>query len=611
MQTWTVWFVASFGIALGCEGKRSSVSTPERGGISDSGGSAGGSDAAEDTVRGDAALEDTAPTPDGSSDDTTATDTSATDTSSDDTNPTDTTGCVAGTRYCDGSEVVECQADGTELLLESCAAGCLGAACANPCAADEKSYFGCGFIAVDLDNSDVASFGSSAAEQQFAVTVSNPGEVTAEVSVAAGDGRRIVGPLEVAPGALQVIRLPRADADNTSLTQNAYLVTSSSPVVAHQFNPEQNAGVYSNDASLLLPISTLGNDYLALAWPTEVQNIPFLGPRPLLSFVAIASAGGGTSQVTITAPAGTGIAAGPGFEALAAGASRTVALAVGQVLSLTTEQRDRADLTGLRVRSDRPVALFTGSECANVPLRNTYCDHLEEQNLPLSAWGRTYAAAKFRPRGSEPDLYRVVAASDGTTVTTTPPQPGAASTTLRSGQVLEFLSTESFLIEANAAISVAQFMVGSSYPGPENGCTRDPESTLPQTCTIPGEFDCIQESGVGDPAQLMLVADEQLRDDYLFLVPTGYEVRRSGETVSLNYASVVSEAATALTLDGAAVTEPAQAIGATGRVVRWLEVGAGAHRLRGNAPFALYVYGYDCDVSYAYAGGLDVPTGLP
>jgi hypothetical protein len=534
-----------------------------------------------------------------------------TDTSVTDTTPTDTTGCVAGTRYCEGSDVVECQADGTELLLETCAAGCLGAACATPCAGDEKSYFGCGFVAVDLDNSDVASFGSSAAEQQFAVTVSNPGDVVAEVSVTAGNGTRIVGPLEVAPGALQVIRLPRADANNTSLTQNAYLVSSTAPVVAHQFNPEQNVGVYSNDASLLLPIATLGNDYLALGWPTEVQNIPLLGARPLFSFVTIASAGAVSTQVTITAPATVGIAAGPGFEALAAGATRVVTLASGQVLALTTEQVDRADLTGLRVRSDRPVAVFSGSECANVPLRNTYCDHVEEQNLPLSAWGRTYAAAKFRPRGSEPDLYRVVAASDGTTVTTTPPQAGAASATLRSGQVLQFLSTESFVIEANAAISVAQFMVGSSYPGPENGCTRDPDSTLPQTCAIPGEFDCIQSSGVGDPAQVMLVADEQLRDDYLFLVPTGYEVRRSGETVSLNYASVVSEAGTTLTLDGVAVTEPAQPIGATGRVLRWLDVGAGAHRLRGNAPFALYVYGYDCDVSYAYAGGLNVPTGLP
>lgn len=601
MRVWNQLLGASLLFALSCGGERGTVSTPARGGLGDSEASGGDSDAAGDVDQPDSSSSDIGPTPDGSGDDTAPEDTAL----------ADAQGCVAGTRYCEGSDVVECLADGSELLLESCAAGCLGAACTNPCTTDEKSYFGCGFIAVDLDNSDVASFGSSAAEQQFAVTVSNPGEVVAEVTVTAGNGSRVIGPLEVAPGALQVIRLPRADANNTSLTPNAYLVSSTAPVVAHQFNPEQNVSVYSNDASLLLPIATLGNDYLALAWPTEVQNIPFVGPRPLLSFVAIASAGSGTSQVTITAPAGTAIAAGPGFDALAAGGSRTVALAVGEVLSLTTEQRDRADLTGLRVRSDRPVAVFSGSECANVPLRNTYCDHLEEQNLPLSAWGRTYAAAKFRPRGSEPDLYRLVAASDGTTVTTTPPQPGVASTTLRSGQVLEFLSTDSFVIEANAAISVAQFMVGSSYPGPENGCTRDPESTLPQTCSIAGEFDCIQESGVGDPAQLMLVADEQLRADYLFLVPTGYEVRRSGEMVSLNYASVVSEAGTTLTLDGVAVTEPAQPIGATGRVLRWLEVDAGAHRLRGTAPFALYVYGYDCDVSYAYAGGLDVPGRLP
>ncbi len=606
MRAWNMLLGAVLLVVLGCGGERSSVSTPERGGISDSGGTDAASDAAGDTEQRDTSSSDVAPAPDGGS-----ADTSTGDTSTADTTDTDAGGCAVGTRYCDGSDVVECQADGTELLLETCPAGCLGAACANPCAGDEKSYFGCGFIAVDLDNSDVASFGSSAAEQQFAVTVSNPGEVVAEVTVTAGNGSRIVGPLEVAPGALQVIRLPRADANNTSLTQNAYLVSSTAPVVAHQFNPEQNVGVYSNDASLLLPIATLGNDYLALGWPTEVQNIPLLGPRPLFSFVTIASAGAPETQVTITAPASAGIAAGPGFEALAAGATRVVTLASGQVLALTTEQRDRADLTGLRVRSDRPVAVFSGSECANVPLRNTYCDHVEEQNLPLSAWGRTYAAAKFRPRGTEPDLYRIVAASDGTTVTTTPPQAGAATTTLRSGQVLEFLSTESFVIAADAAISVAQFMVGSSYPGPENGCTRDPDSTLPQTCTIPGEFDCIQSSGVGDPAQLMLVADEQLRDDYLFLVPTGYEVRRSGETVSLNYASVVSAADTTLTLDGASVTEPAQPIGATGRVLRWLEVGAGAHRLRGNAPFALYVYGYDCDVSYAYAGGLNVPSSAP
>lgn len=127
MRAWNMLLGAVLLVVLGCGGERSSVSTPERGGRDDSGGSAGVSDAAGDTDRADASATDTAPTPDGSSDDTTATDTSAID-----ADPADTAGCVAGTRYCEGSDVVECQADGTERLLESCAAGCLGAACANP-----------------------------------------------------------------------------------------------------------------------------------------------------------------------------------------------------------------------------------------------------------------------------------------------------------------------------------------------------------------------------------------------------------------------------------------------------------------------------------------------
>ena len=35
---------------------------------------------------------------------------------------------------------------------------------------------------------------------------------------------------------------------------------------------------------------------------------------------------------------------------------------------------------------------------------------------------------------------------------------------------------------------------------------------------------------------------------------------------------------------------------------------AASHTITGTAPFALLVYGYDCDVSYAYPGGLNLGT---
>jgi hypothetical protein len=512
----------------------------------------------------------------------------------------DAAGCRAGTRFCDGTDVVECNADGSTTVIQQCDGRCVGATCATSmCDSVGKTYFGCGFIAVDLDNSDIVSFGSSAAAQQFAVTVSNPNEVSVDVTVRNGEGNIVAGPLTIAPLALQSIDLPRADADNTSLTYNTYRIESTSPVTAHQFNPEQNVDVYSNDASLLLPIRSLGTEYIILGWPTEVQNIPIVGPRPLLSNVTIASAGTGVTEVTILAPSGAAIAAGPGFDTLAAGATRTVELQPGQVLSLTTTQVDEADMTGMEIFANRPIAVFSGSECANIPLGNQYCDHIEEQNVPVTAWGSEYVAAKFEPRGNEPDLYRIIAENDGTVITTTPPQPGANNVTVQRGEAIEFESTESFVVSGTGRIAVAQYMVGSAYPGPENGCTRDPDSINPQTCAIPGNFACIQESGIGDPAILMLVPDSQLRSDYVYLTPADYME---------DYVSIVYEGDVTFTLDGAAVTSSGTPIGSTGRRVLRLPMEDGAHRIEGTAPFALYVYGYDCDVSYAYAGGLNVES---
>ena len=76
------------------------------------------------------------------------------------------------------------------------------------------------------------------------------------------------------------------------------------------------------------------------------------------------------------------------------------------------------DLTGTIIRSNMPIAVFAGHQCAQVPAGKTGCDHLVEQIPPQTTWGYTFLLNPLALRESG-DLYRVVTVYDGTTVTVT------------------------------------------------------------------------------------------------------------------------------------------------------------------------------------------------
>src|SRR5215470_9879949 len=93
----------------------------------------------------------------------------------------------------DGFDVVLCRDDGTGYdTVGRCEPEngdeCTGGQCKNACdlAAETRTYEGCDYWAVDLDNAVVANQGAAAA-QQFAVVVSNPLEVPADVIVEVND----------------------------------------------------------------------------------------------------------------------------------------------------------------------------------------------------------------------------------------------------------------------------------------------------------------------------------------------------------------------------------------------------------------------------------------
>ena len=198
--------------------------------------------------------------------------------------------CDPGITFCEDDVMMQCADDGTSSWeLMDCTewdSVCNNGECVfdDPCDEAEawQSNIGCEYWAVDLDNSE--NFIDDAAGAQFAVAVANiggeePATVVVEVNNAPQGEELDLETIEetsVEPGELYIFRLPRRDVDGDNNTVNvddgaqswlasrAFRLTSDRPIVAYQFNTLDQ--VFSNDASLLLPTSGLGQDHLIVTY---------------------------------------------------------------------------------------------------------------------------------------------------------------------------------------------------------------------------------------------------------------------------------------------------------------------------------------------------------
>src|SRR5690606_956806 len=114
--------------------------------------------------------------------------------------------------------------------------------------------------------------------------------------------------------------------------------------------------------------------------------------------------------------------------------------------------------------------VFGGHECANVVVGIDRCDHIESQLLPVSTWSNTYVGSKFFPRGTEPDIWRILAAEDGTELIVDPYIDGVSGAILQKGEFVEFESRRDFLLVASHPVSLGHYMVGSNWFGIPRVC---------------------------------------------------------------------------------------------------------------------------------------------
>jgi len=535
------------------------------------------------------------------------------------------TPCQSGLNVCHNGDVYSCTAEGQMAgLIEECIGDteCIGGTCTSPCivAAQQKSYIGCDYWPTPTANSVADAF-----LDNFGVVVHNANSKVAHVVIQLGSAT--VEERDVQPGTLETFTLnldtglKMNDGDQSlKVVNGAYHLTSTMPVTVYQFNPldyqddqadsslcesELSNGTYppchsfSNDASLLLPTPTLSNHYIVMARQTfGVGNI--LGFSFIPGFAAIVGTAEGTTTVTVTLTSHT--AAGNGITGGSPGLVQQFELAQGEVLQLLSalptgctgtetsdgtysycDQGQAYDLTGTIVDSDKPVAVYSGHLCSFVPYDTWACDHLEEMMLPLETWGKDFVVGRTEPQADtgvndEPNVIRIVSGADNNVIRFNPAQPDVgAETTLNKGQWVEFMTTEDFHVNADAAIMVGQFLVGQQY--------------------YSDEYDYH-----GDPAYSLMVPTEQFRDSYTFLAPA---------TITYNFVNVtkrVGEGSPTVMLDGAAIPDSSfsQPVGTTGYGVARVPISGTHHTITSTAPFGIVVYGFATFTSYSYPGGLDL-----
>ncbi len=334
---------------------------------------------------------------------------------------------------------------------------------------------------------------------RYAVSISNPNHwFAAEITIADQTGTLTADPQghplpkTIAPQETHTFELARREPKAPFQARLAYRIHSTMPVTAVQLNPKDESGWQSRDGSILLPREYAGKEHVVLTRSATFQ--------PQRSWFAVIALGWGTNVlVTVTAATlGT-----EGIPPLEPGEWMLRTMDAHDVLYVQG-RTPSDDLTGTIVVANRDNIVFAGVTAGHAP-STAQCDHpdgpaapgrcrwpfenggevmacagpadctqfetccaghLEDTMLPTEFWGKHYVASHTVPRGTGTggDLYRVVAATDGTEITTWPPQtPGA---TLDRGEWFEFESAMDFEIHATQPVLVGQFMNGRQHAGP-------------------------------------------------------------------------------------------------------------------------------------------------
>ncbi len=501
---------------------------------------------------------------------------------------------------CDGTVIQACPPDQGCSPLGTCVPACQSAA-------ENKSTIGCDFMSI------TPAILAEARGSCFAVMIANTW--TAPVTIGATYGAQTIDgaaytyipqgsgpgityqPISggmLQPGELGILFLsayesgdifqvdcpvPQALSMSTQVDTagmgQAFRVTTSAPTVAYDVYPWGGSPSFATSATLLLPTPTWGTNFVtADAWESSGFGHPF---------TQIVAAEDGT---TVTFVPVADFAGGGGLPPMAANTVSTFTLDAGQVAQLLQPAR----LAGSALQADKPVSVFGGSSCMQIPTGTPFCDAAHQQLLPVQSLGSEYVVVRYPPRPGDDNSAPItmIGMVDGTTLTYDP-MPAGAPPTLDQGQVAIFYTTAPFAVQAQDGDH--PFYVAAHMTGSQTG------------------------SGIGDPEYVNIVPPAQYLPSYLFATDPTYRNTALVFARKKDQNGLFQD----VNLDCLGPVSGWTAVGSGGEyevaqlyiVQNGAPVGPcdnGVHTATSAVPFGLTAWGYDIDVSYAYPAGMALET---
>ena len=295
---------------------------------------------------------------------------------------------------------------------------------------------------------------------------------------------------------------------------------------------------YTSDAAVIFPINSLDREYRVqsiVGWPGEWG----------VEYMVVATADNSIVEIT---PYG--------------GTAYNVNMNAGQVYQV----QSTGDLSGAIVKSlgsCSKIAVYSGNVCTNIG-GCVACDHLYEQLLPVSRWGKNYITVPYV--GKSQDYFRIIANENATSVSIN----GGAPFNLSAGGIQQSSANQPRFISSNKPIEVMQYAQGGSC------------------------------DGVGDPFSVLVPPMEQSINNITFNA-------FSSAIITSYYVNIVTKTNSTgiLTLDG--TPRPFTAVPAN-PAYSYAQIGItqGNHTLLSDSGFIAQVYGWGSYESYGYSTGFSL-----